>query len=67
MDDTIRGEKLKAYLHQIADSVDAETILQEVYHRLALLTDIEASEQAIKNGEILDNDVVFKNAREWLG
>lgn len=42
------SEKLKEYLLQIADNVQESTKLDDIYDQLALLADIEESEEQEK-------------------
>jgi predicted transcriptional regulator len=60
------GEKLKEYLHQIAENVKPETQLNDVYEQLALLTDIDESEEQEKLGKVITHEEVVTRSEEWL-
>ena len=60
------GEKLKEYLHQIAENVKPETQLNDVYEQLALLTDIDESEEQEKSGKVIAHEEVITRSEEWL-
>ncbi|MBY0433123.1 MAG: hypothetical protein K2U26_03340 [Cyclobacteriaceae bacterium] len=59
-------EKLKEYLHQIADQVDENTQVEDIYDQLALLTDIDQSEEEERRGDVLDHQEVVRKSKEWL-
>ncbi len=59
-------EKLKEYLHQIADSVNKDTRLDDIYEQLALLEDIDESEEEEKAGKVIAHQEVNLRAKEWL-
>lgn len=59
-------EKLKEYLHQIADNVNKDTRLDDIYDQLALLEDIDESEEEEKAGEVIAQEEVILRAKEWL-
>jgi hypothetical protein len=44
------SEKIKEYLLQIASNVNKETRLDDIYEQLALLNDIDESEEGRKEG-----------------
>ena len=60
------SEKLKEHLLQIAGEIKTDTRLADIYEQLALLEDIEESEEEEKNGEILSHEEVSKRSAEWL-
>ncbi len=60
------GEKLKEYLHQIAENVKPETQLNDIYEQLALLTDIDESEEQEKLGKVITHEEVITRSVEWL-
>lgn len=60
------SEKLKEYLHQIADSVNSETRLDDIYEQLALLDDIDQSEEQEKLRKVVAHEEVVARAKEWL-
>ncbi|MBS1554030.1 MAG: hypothetical protein JSU09_03815 [Bacteroidetes bacterium] len=60
------SEKLKEYLLQIADNVQESTKLDDIYDQLALLADIEESEEQEKRGEVLTHAEVVSKSKEWL-
>lgn len=59
-------EKLKKYLIQIADQLTPESTLEDVYDQLALLADIDESEEQEKKGEIFTQQQVRDTSKEWL-
>jgi hypothetical protein len=59
-------EKLKEYLHQIADNVNKDTRLDDIYDQLALLADIDESEEEEKAGKVIAQEEVILRAKEWL-
>jgi hypothetical protein len=62
----MRSEKLKQYLLEIAEKIDENTDLEDIYAQLALLADIDESEEQEKNGEVHSQEEVEKMAKEWL-
>lgn len=62
----MKGSKLKEHLHQIAENVKEDTDLEDVYDQLALLSDIELSEQQVVQGEFYSQDEVATKAKQWL-
>jgi len=60
------GTKLKEHLIQIADRLTSESTLEDVYEQLALLADIEISEQQEEDGQVLTQSEVELQSREWL-
>jgi len=60
------SEKIKEYLLQIADNVKEGTRLEDIYEQLALLEDIDESEQQEKAGEVLSHEEVVSRSRQWL-
>lgn len=60
------SEKLKEYLLQMADNVQESTKLDDIYNQLALLADIEESEEQEKRGEVLTHAEVVSKSKEWL-
>jgi hypothetical protein len=58
--------KLKEHLRQIANKLTAESTLEDVYEQLSLLADIEISEQQDKDGEVLTQQEVELESKEWL-
>jgi predicted transcriptional regulator len=60
------SEKLKEYLHQIADNVNSETRLDDIYEQLALLDDIDQSEEQEKLGKVVVHEEVVSRSKEWL-
>ncbi|MCX2745640.1 MULTISPECIES: hypothetical protein [Cytophagales] len=59
-------ETLKKYLIQIADQLTPESTLEDVYDQLALLADIDESEEQEKKGEIFTQQQVRDKSKEWL-
>lgn len=58
--------KIKASLLEIAGRIKPNTTLEEVYEQLALLADIEKSEEQEKEGNIFTQSEVEKKAKKWL-
>lgn len=58
--------RLKEHLIQIADRITPESTLEDVYGQLALLADIEESEEQEQKGETLTQAEVEQKAKEWL-
>jgi formate dehydrogenase maturation protein FdhE len=59
-------EKLKEYLHQIANNVNKDTRLDDIYEQLALLEDIDESEEEERAGKVIAQEEVISRAKEWL-
>lgn len=57
---------LKKYLNQIADRLTPESTLEDVYEQLALLSDIDDSEEEERKGKTLSQEEVELKSREWL-
>ena len=62
----MRSDKIKEYLKQIADNVTPETQLEDIYEQLALLADIDESEEQESQGETFTQDQVEEQSKEWL-
>ncbi len=60
------GIKIKQSLLEIANRVNASTTLEDVYEQLALLADIEKSEEQEKLGQVYTHKEVEKKAKKWL-
>ena len=60
------GIKIKKTLLQIANNVNSSTTIEDVYEQLALLADIEKSEEQEKQGQTFTHKEVAKKARKWL-
>ncbi len=60
------SEKLKEHLLQIAGEIKTDTRLADIYEQLALLEDIEESEEEERNGETLSHEEAIKRSAEWL-
>lgn len=60
------SDKIKEYLLQIADNVKEGTKLDDIYEQLALLEDIDESEDQEKKGQVLSHDEVVSRSRQWL-
>ena len=59
-------EKLKEHLNTIAGQLTSDSTLEDVYEQLALLADIEISEEQERNGEVLTQAEVEQQSKEWL-
>ncbi|HEX9650956.1 MAG TPA: hypothetical protein VGA21_10370 [Cyclobacteriaceae bacterium] len=62
----MKPEKIKEYLKQIAENVTPETQLEDIYEQLALLSDIDESEEQEQKGEIFTQAQVEEKSKEWL-
>ena len=62
----MRSDKIKEYLKQIADNVTPETQLEDIYEQLALLADIDESEEQESKGETITQSQVEEQSKEWL-
>jgi predicted transcriptional regulator len=62
----MKGLQLKEHLTRIANKVNEETVLEDVYEQLALLNDIEESDKQIERGEYFTQQEVEEKAKEWL-
>lgn len=58
--------KIKQSLLEIAERVKPSTTLEDVYRQLALLSDIEKSEEQEKAGKVFTQAEVEKKAKKWL-
>jgi uncharacterized protein YbaP (TraB family) len=58
--------KIKQSLLEIAARVKPTTTLEDVYEQLALLSDIEKSEEQEKQGKVLTHAEISKKAKKWL-
>ncbi|MBU2884568.1 hypothetical protein KO507_02190 [Gilvimarinus agarilyticus] len=59
-------ENLKEHLNTIAGQLTPDSTLEDVYEQLALLADIEISEEQERNGEVLTQAEVEEQSKEWL-
>ncbi|CAN5339349.1 hypothetical protein BH10BAC1_BH10BAC1_05080 [soil metagenome] len=60
------ASKIKQSLLEIASRVKSNTTIEDVYEQLALLSDIEKSEQQEREGKIFTQKEVEKKAKKWL-
>ncbi len=60
------GTKIKQSLLEIANRVNSSTTIEDVYEQLALLADIEKSEEQEKQGKVFTHKEVVKKAKKWL-
>ena len=60
------SEKLKEHLLQIAGEIKTDTRLEDIYGQLALLEDIEESEEEEKNNQTITHEEVIKRSAAWL-
>ncbi|MCG3165319.1 MAG: hypothetical protein POELPBGB_01081 [Bacteroidia bacterium] len=58
--------KIKQTLLEIAGKVKPSTTIEDIYQQLALLHDIEKSEQQEKEGKIFTQAEVERKAKKWL-
>jgi len=59
-------DHLKEHLHRIADRLTAESTLEDVYEQLALLADIESSEEDEREGRVYSTTEVKTRFEKWL-
>jgi hypothetical protein len=62
----MNSEKLKEHLLQIADNVKQDTQLDDIYDQLALLADIDESEEQEKQGKVVSQEEMISRSRQWL-
>lgn len=60
------ASKIKQSLLEIANRVKSDTTIEDVYEQLALLSDIEKSEQQEREGKVFTQKDVEKKAKKWL-
>ena len=58
--------KLKEHLMHIASTVNENTRLEDIYQQLALLADIDESEEQEGRGEIIPHQEAVQRSKEWL-
>ena len=58
--------KIKQSLLEIANRIKTNTTIEDVYKQLALLADIEKSEEQEKQGKVFTHAEVVKKAKKWL-
>lgn len=56
----MESTKLKESLLKIAERVEPETTLEDIYQQLAFLSDIEESEEQEARGEVVTQEEVEK-------
>lgn len=62
----MQGSQLKENLLRIAEQINEKTQLEDIYLQLALLEDIDKSEEDEKQGHVLTHQQVAEQALEWL-
>ncbi len=62
----MKAEKIKEYLKHISDNITKETQLENIYDQLALLADIDESEEQELKGETLAQEDVEEKSNSWL-
>lgn len=62
----MESKKIKESLLKIAEKVETDTTLEDIYKQLAYLADIEESEEQEAKGEIISQDEVEKVSKQWL-
>lgn len=60
------GSKIKQSLLEIVNRVKSNTTIEDVYEQLALLSDIEKSEQQERESKVFTQKEVEKKAKKWL-
>ena len=58
--------KIKESLLEIAERIKPTTTIEDVYQQLALLADIEISEEQEKEGQVFSQAQVEKLSKKWL-
>ncbi len=59
-------DNLKEHLNRIAEQLTDESTLEDVYDQLALLADIEKSEQDEKAGRLFSTKEAKSELDKWL-
>jgi len=62
----MKSQKIKESLYKIADQITDATTLEDIYKELALLADIEESEEQEARGDVYTQTEVEKMAGKWL-
>lgn len=62
----MKAAKIKKSLLQIANQIKSDTTIEEVYEQLALLADIELSEEQVKAGKFYTHEQVKAKSKKWL-
>lgn len=62
----MQGSQLKENLLRIAEQINEKTQLEDIYLQLALLEDIDKSEEDEKQGHTLTHQQVAEQSLEWL-
>ncbi len=62
----MNSEKIKEYLKQISERITQDTQLEDIYDQLALLADIDESEEQESKGETFTQKEVEDKAKIWL-
>lgn len=60
------ASRIKQSLLEIANRIKSTTTIEDVYEQLALLSDIEKSEQQELEGKVFSQKEVEKKAKKWL-
>lgn len=58
--------KLEESLLQIAEKVEKDTTIEDVFKQLSYLIDIEESEEQERNGDIKSQEEIEKISKEWF-
>lgn len=59
-------DRLKGIILKVAENVDQNTTIDDIYKQLAYLADIEESEIQEEKGDIIKQDEVEKISKQWL-
>ena len=62
----MEASKLKEHLILIANGVNENTSIEDIYQQLALLADIDESEEQHLRGETVTHQNVIERSKEWL-
>lgn len=59
-------ENLKEHLNRIAAQLTPDSTLEDVYEQLALLVDVEKSEDDERKNQLFSNEEVKSKLDQWL-
>ena len=62
----MRADNLRKHLLHLAKNVSSETRMEDIYEQVALLDDIDTSEEQERSEEVFTQAAVEKRSEEWL-
>lgn len=62
----MQGDQLRENLLRIAGQINEKTQLEDIYLQLALLEDIDKSEEDENQGNVISHQEVAERSKEWL-